>query len=64
MTVSVMEMAIFIGILSVFPAYAGVIPVVDLSLVAAAGLSRIRGGDPVKIPVFAEPEESFPHTRG
>ena len=48
----------------VFPAYAGVIPVLDFFYLFTKGLSRIRGGDPSVSWFVSVTVLSFPHTRG
>ena len=49
---------------SLFPAYAGVIPVVCWGLMLCSAFPRIRGGDP-PLPERGEPLTNFsPHTRG
>ena len=57
-------MAILLGFLSVFPAYAGVILKVLDEQSQKDSLSRIRGGDPAKDAKHTKDYASFPHTRG
>ena len=57
-------MAILLGFLSVFPAYAGVIPADSANVTVIISLSRIRGGDPSRRINYGERKKSFPHTRG
>ena len=57
-------MTILLGFLSVFPAYAGVIPSLSHEHLIESGLSRIRGGDPKDFYKVVTTALSFPHTRG
>ena len=50
--------------ISIFPAHAGVILVVMLTLHFVNYFSRTRGGDPGEIEFEIIIEEFFPHTRG
>ena len=49
---------------SLFPAYAGVIPVTDLTGRDAFPFPRIRGGDPVPGEKLSAEIDFSPHTRG
>ena len=49
---------------SLFPAYAGVIPVVSFEDLVEITLPRIRGGDPLWPHTTAVIPISSPHTRG
>ena len=49
---------------SLFPAYAGVIPVFFKALGERASFPRIRGGDPLKKAAEYGLDDFSPHTRG
>ena len=57
-------MLILLGIVTVFPAYAGVIPTVDETLRKKTGLSRVCGGDPAHEVTLRHEHQSFPRMRG
>ena len=49
---------------SLFPAYAGVIPLPMLDASSLKAFPRIRGGDPKRIPYIRFDCDFSPHTRG
>ena len=49
---------------SLFPAYAGVIPVMSPSTASGSAFPRIRGGDPRELRRVADLQDFSPHTRG
>ena len=49
---------------SLFPAYAGVIPIAEVALVTDWTFPRIRGGDPIDTPPQRYKAPFSPHTRG
>ena len=49
---------------SLFPAYAGVIPLEGYSVDGVKPFPRIRGGDPNTAKTYANMEFFSPHTRG
>ena len=49
---------------SLFPAYAGVIPVWPCEPARSGSFPRIRGGDPLKLPLRDGDTDFSPHTRG
>ena len=55
---------VFQGFLSLFPAYAGVIPSPGLGCCAPPAFPRIRGGDPEYGRVYMLAIDFSPHTRG
>ena len=55
---------VFQGFLSLFPAYAGVIPVSPEGVVTLESFPRIRGGDPLDSPGWGDSAPFSPHTRG
>ena len=57
-------MLILLGIVTVFPAYAGVILLVKKKSPLAFGLSRVCGGDPLDIVLVFCDCVSFPRMRG
>ena len=49
---------------SLFPAYAGVIPLLIVLVACHLAFPRIRGGDPTRMHRKGEPKCFSPHTRG
>ena len=49
---------------SLFPAYAGVIPIPTDDVYISEAFPRIRGGDPVIFVTMTYDEDFSPHTRG